>query len=174
MRHEYNGGVEGLTAPIMRYGRLVVYTPQIIENYQLKSGEGLSVSFVVIWLVGDACSLVGSMLAGLLPTIIILSAYVSVNVSRVFCFSRDSYAMFSTLYATVFSSHRFTTTGGPTWPFQGHHSSCPTNLGHQISLKKRLRCSPVLGSPTKREQKYLSFMNLQNTPALFYSCFLLD
>jgi len=54
---------------------LVVYSPQIIENYQLKSGEGLSVSFVVIWLVGDVCSLAGSLLAGLLPTIIILSAY---------------------------------------------------------------------------------------------------
>ncbi|KAH9941052.1 PQ-loop-domain-containing protein [Amylocystis lapponica] len=54
---------------------LVVYTPQIIENYQLKSGEGLSVFFVAIWLIGDVCSLAGSLLAGLLPTIIILSAY---------------------------------------------------------------------------------------------------
>ncbi|KAI0917204.1 hypothetical protein AcW1_007541 [Taiwanofungus camphoratus] len=54
---------------------LVVYTPQIIENYQLKSGEGLSVLFVIIWLTGDLCSLVGALIAGLLPTIIILSVY---------------------------------------------------------------------------------------------------
>ncbi|GBE85058.1 Probable vacuolar amino acid transporter [Sparassis crispa] len=57
---------------------LVVYSPQIIENYQLKSGEGLSVPFVVIWLAGDLCSLTGSVLAGLLPNIIILSAYYAV------------------------------------------------------------------------------------------------
>jgi len=57
---------------------LVVYSPQIIENYRLKSGEGLSVPFVAIWLVGDLCSLTGSLLAGLLPTIILLSAYYAV------------------------------------------------------------------------------------------------
>ena len=57
--------------------RVVVYSPQIIENYQLKSGEGLSVFFVVIWLAGDLANLFGATLAGLLPTIIILAAYVS-------------------------------------------------------------------------------------------------
>lgn len=59
--------------------RLVVYTPQIIENYQLKSGEGLSVLFVIIWLLGDLCSLFGAVLAHLLPTIIILAIYVSMG-----------------------------------------------------------------------------------------------
>ena len=54
----------------------MVYTPQLYENYQLKSGEGLSVLFILIWLAGDLCNLVGGMLAGLLPTIIILAAYV--------------------------------------------------------------------------------------------------
>ncbi|KAI0755179.1 PQ-loop-domain-containing protein [Daedaleopsis nitida] len=57
---------------------LVVYSPQIVENYQLQSGEGLSVSFVVIWLVGDLCNLSGAIIAGLLPTIIILGTYYSV------------------------------------------------------------------------------------------------
>ncbi|KAH9841444.1 PQ-loop-domain-containing protein [Rhodofomes roseus] len=57
---------------------LVVYTPQIYENYQLKSGEGLSVFFVLIWLIGDLCSLSGALLANLLPTIIILATYYSV------------------------------------------------------------------------------------------------
>ncbi|KZT11911.1 PQ-loop-domain-containing protein [Laetiporus sulphureus 93-53] len=54
---------------------LVVYTPQIIENYQLKSGEGLSVLFIIIWLLGDLCNLVGAALAHLLPTIIVLAVY---------------------------------------------------------------------------------------------------
>ena len=59
--------------------RIVVYSPQIIENYQLKSGEGLSVFFVLIWLAGDLTNLFGAMLAGLLPTIIILAVYVSTS-----------------------------------------------------------------------------------------------
>lgn len=58
--------------------RVVVYTPQLYENFALKSGEGLSVAFVVIWLVGDLCNLIGAQRAGLLPTVIILAGYVGV------------------------------------------------------------------------------------------------
>ncbi|EMD39517.1 hypothetical protein CERSUDRAFT_111836 [Gelatoporia subvermispora B] len=54
---------------------LVVYTPQLIENYRLKSGEGLSVPFVLAWLIGDLCSLAGALLAHLIPAVIILAAY---------------------------------------------------------------------------------------------------
>ncbi|KII86746.1 hypothetical protein PLICRDRAFT_177491 [Plicaturopsis crispa FD-325 SS-3] len=56
---------------------IVVYSPQILENYQLQSGEGLSVVFVYIWLLGDLCNLGGALLAGLLPTVIILAIYYS-------------------------------------------------------------------------------------------------
>ncbi|EJT97269.1 PQ-loop-domain-containing protein [Dacryopinax primogenitus] len=54
---------------------IIVYTPQIYENYTLKSGEGLSVLFVVIWLAGDLCNLGGALMAGLIPTVIILAVY---------------------------------------------------------------------------------------------------
>ncbi|KAJ7600741.1 PQ loop repeat-domain-containing protein [Mycena floridula] len=57
---------------------IVVYSPQIYENYSLKSGEGLSVPFVVVWLLGDLCNLGGAFFAGLLPTVIILAAYYSI------------------------------------------------------------------------------------------------
>ena len=57
--------------------RVVVYTPQLYKNFTLKSGEGLSVAFVVIWLAGDLCNLIGAIRAGLLPTVIILAGYVS-------------------------------------------------------------------------------------------------
>ena len=60
-----------------------MYSPQIIENYQLKSGEGLSVFFVIIWLAGDLANLLGAVLAGLLPTIVILAAYVRSVMLRV-------------------------------------------------------------------------------------------
>ncbi|KAG8816915.1 hypothetical protein FRC17_000140, partial [Serendipita sp. 399] len=41
----------------------------------LKSGEGLSVLFVLIWLAGDICNVVGAVIAGLIPTVIILAIY---------------------------------------------------------------------------------------------------
>lgn len=59
------------------YGRIVVYTPQVWENYTLQSGRGLSVLFVLIWLVGDVFSLAGGLIAQLVPTAIILATYVS-------------------------------------------------------------------------------------------------
>ncbi|KAF8554849.1 PQ-loop-domain-containing protein [Imleria badia] len=54
---------------------IIVYSPQIIENYQLQSGEGLSLLFVYIWLLGDITNLCGAALAHLLPTMIILGVY---------------------------------------------------------------------------------------------------
>lgn len=56
---------------------IIVYSPQIYENYTLQSGEGLSVLFVVTWLLGDITNLVGASMAGLLPTVILLAIYVS-------------------------------------------------------------------------------------------------
>ncbi|KAF8073755.1 PQ loop repeat-domain-containing protein [Lyophyllum atratum] len=57
---------------------IIVYSPQIYENYSNQSGEGLSISFVVIWLIGDLCNLVGAIIGGLLPTVIILALYYTV------------------------------------------------------------------------------------------------
>ncbi|ORX35968.1 PQ loop repeat-domain-containing protein [Kockovaella imperatae] len=57
---------------------IVVFSPQIWENYQLQSGDGLSVSFIVLWLAGDLTNSLGSIMAHLLPTMIILGLYYSV------------------------------------------------------------------------------------------------
>lgn len=54
---------------------IIVYSPQIIENYQLQSGEGLSLMFIYIWLLGDLCNVIGALVARLLPTVIILGVY---------------------------------------------------------------------------------------------------
>ncbi|KAF8310274.1 PQ-loop-domain-containing protein [Clavulina sp. PMI_390] len=54
---------------------LIVYSPQIYENYSRQSGEGLSVAFVVIWLLGDLFSLGGAVMAKLIPTVIVLALY---------------------------------------------------------------------------------------------------
>lgn len=60
----------------LTYIRIIVYSPQFIENYQLKSGEGLSVAFILVWLIGDISNLLGAILAHLLPTVILLAVYV--------------------------------------------------------------------------------------------------
>ncbi|KAF9046740.1 PQ loop repeat-domain-containing protein [Panaeolus papilionaceus] len=54
---------------------IVVYSPQVYENYSLQSGDGLSVLFVIIWLLGDLTNLLGAILANLLPTVVILAVY---------------------------------------------------------------------------------------------------
>lgn len=63
---------------------IVVYTPQIWENYQLKSGEGLSVLFIVFWLLGDVTGMIGGMMAHLVPTVVVVAVYVS-RVSSMLC-----------------------------------------------------------------------------------------
>lgn len=53
----------------------VVFSPQIIENWRRSSAEGLSVVFIVVWLLGDFFNIIGAVLQGVLPTMIILAVY---------------------------------------------------------------------------------------------------
>lgn len=53
----------------------VVFSPQIIENWKRGSAEGLSVVFIVVWLLGDFFNIIGAVLQGVLPTMIILAVY---------------------------------------------------------------------------------------------------
>lgn len=55
-----------------------MYSPQLIENYQLQSGEGLSLLFIYTWLLGDLCNFAGAVIGQLLPTVIIIAAYYTV------------------------------------------------------------------------------------------------
>ncbi|KAI1627109.1 PQ loop repeat-domain-containing protein [Exophiala viscosa] len=54
---------------------VVVFSPQIIENFRRGSTEGLSIVFIVIWLAGDVFNILGAILQGVLPTMIILAIY---------------------------------------------------------------------------------------------------
>ncbi|KAH9991288.1 PQ-loop-domain-containing protein [Russula vinacea] len=74
----FTGSVSGILGWICIATWVVVYSPQIYENFTLKSGEGLSIAFVVIWLAGDLCNLIGASTAGLLPTVIILAGYYTI------------------------------------------------------------------------------------------------
>lgn len=54
---------------------LVVFLPQIFENFRRSSADGLSVPFIVIWLLGDVFNIVGAILQKVLPTMTILAVY---------------------------------------------------------------------------------------------------
>jgi hypothetical protein len=70
------------------------------------------VAFVVVWLIGDIFNLTGAVIAGLLPTIIILAAYVS-NFPNVLSLLKGLIIRLpSTLPATSYCSSKSTTTEG--------------------------------------------------------------
>ena len=54
---------------------VVVFSPQIIENFRRSSADGLSIEFLIIWLLGDFFNIIGAVLQGVLPTMIILAIY---------------------------------------------------------------------------------------------------
>lgn len=54
---------------------VVVFSPQIIENFRRGSADGLSIVFLVVWLLGDLFNIIGAVLQGVLPTMVILAVY---------------------------------------------------------------------------------------------------
>ncbi|ODV95024.1 hypothetical protein PACTADRAFT_50852 [Pachysolen tannophilus NRRL Y-2460] len=67
--------VSGITGSISIACWIIVFAPQIYENFIRKSSEGLSLLFVVLWLAGDVFNVLGAILQGVLPTMIILAIY---------------------------------------------------------------------------------------------------
>lgn len=67
--------VSGITGSISIACWIIVFAPQIYENFTRKSSEGLSLSFIVLWLAGDVFNVLGAILQGVLPTMIILAVY---------------------------------------------------------------------------------------------------
>lgn len=67
--------VSGITGSISIACWIIVFAPQIFQNFQRKSAEGLSLLFVILWLLGDIFNVIGAILQGVLPTMIILAIY---------------------------------------------------------------------------------------------------
>lgn len=67
--------VSGICGSISLACWIIVFTPQIYENWRRQSSEGLSMAFVVIWLIGDLFNVFGSLIQHVLPTMIILAVY---------------------------------------------------------------------------------------------------
>lgn len=67
--------VSGITGSISIACWIIVFAPQIYENFRRKSSEGLSLMFIILWLAGDVFNVLGAVLQGVLPTMIILAVY---------------------------------------------------------------------------------------------------
>ncbi|CUM64955.1 uncharacterized protein PRCAT00002573001 [Priceomyces carsonii] len=77
--------------------------PQLIEQWRLKSAEGIAIGFISIWFLGDLFNLIGGIWAGLLPEVIFLAIW--------FCIA-DS---------LMISSYAYYTFIFPKYHENGHH-----------------------------------------------------
>ena len=75
----WNEALSGAFGSISLAGWIFLLVPQLSENYKQGSAEGISLTFLFIWFVGDATNLAGAIWAGLVPTVIALAVY--------FCFA---------------------------------------------------------------------------------------
>ncbi|KAL0085788.1 PQ loop repeat-domain-containing protein [Phycomyces blakesleeanus] len=57
---------------------VIVFAPQLFINYKRKNGDGLSMTFLVIWLAGDLFNLAGVVMQDLLVTMFILALWYTV------------------------------------------------------------------------------------------------
>lgn len=49
--------------------------PQLIEQWRMKSADGIAIGFISIWFMGDVLNLVGAIWAGLLPEVVFLAVW---------------------------------------------------------------------------------------------------
>lgn len=62
--------VSGIAGSVSIACWIVVFSPQIIENFRRSSAEGLSMVFIVVWLAGDVFNILGAVYQGVLPTMV--------------------------------------------------------------------------------------------------------
>lgn len=67
--------ISGICGSISIACWVVVFSPQIIENFRRSSAEGLSVEFIIIWLLGDIFNILGAVFQHVLATMLILAIY---------------------------------------------------------------------------------------------------
>lgn len=70
--------ISGILGSISIACWVVVFSPQIIENFRRGSSDGLSLQFIIVWLAGDVFNILGAVLQGVLPTMIILAIYYTI------------------------------------------------------------------------------------------------
>jgi uncharacterized protein with PQ loop repeat len=56
----------------------IVFVPQVYKNYKTKNASSVSMTFLLLWLVGDILNLIGAFIEGLLFTTILQGLYFAV------------------------------------------------------------------------------------------------
>lgn len=70
--------ISGICGSISIACWVVVFSPQIVENFRRGSADGLSLQFIIVWLLGDVFNILGAVMQGVLPTMIILAIYYTI------------------------------------------------------------------------------------------------
>ncbi|KAM0284806.1 hypothetical protein ACHAQH_001726 [Verticillium albo-atrum] len=70
--------ISGICGSISIACWVVVFSPQILENFRRSSADGLSLQFIIVWLAGDIFNILGAVLQGVLPTMVILAIYYTI------------------------------------------------------------------------------------------------
>lgn len=76
---------------------IVLLMPQLIEQWRMKSAEGIAIGFITIWFLGDLLNLIGALWAGLLPEVIFLAVW--------FCIADFLMIASYFYYTTVYPKH---------------------------------------------------------------------
>ncbi|KAI1854589.1 hypothetical protein JX266_000707 [Neoarthrinium moseri] len=70
--------ISGICGSISIAAWVVVFSPQILENFRRSSADGLSLQFIIAWLLGDVFNILGAVFQGVLPTMLILAIYYTI------------------------------------------------------------------------------------------------
>ncbi|TKA83240.1 hypothetical protein B0A55_02952 [Friedmanniomyces simplex] len=92
-----NEALSGISGSISLAAWIFLLVPQLVENYQQGSADGISLTFLFIWFVGDVTNLAGALWAGLVPTVTALAVY--------FCFA-DAILIGQCLYYNALNRRR--------------------------------------------------------------------
>ncbi|KAH7175473.1 PQ loop repeat-domain-containing protein [Dactylonectria macrodidyma] len=89
--------LSGIFGSISLTAWICLLLPQLAANYKAQSADGLSMAFLIVWLVGDLSNLVGSLFTRLAPTAVALASY--------FCIA-DIILITQTIYYRTVSARR--------------------------------------------------------------------
>ncbi|CAH0039145.1 unnamed protein product [Clonostachys solani] len=67
--------ISGIFGSISLVAWICVILPQLVANFKAQSADGLSMMFLIVWVMGDATNLLGAIFTHLAPTAIILPSY---------------------------------------------------------------------------------------------------
>ncbi|OAQ68482.1 PQ-loop-domain-containing protein [Pochonia chlamydosporia 170] len=67
--------LSGIFGSVSLTAWICLLLPQLIANYKAKSADGLSMAFLIVWLLGDVSNLIGALFTKLAPSAIALATY---------------------------------------------------------------------------------------------------